>query len=344
MYKFQIERKDKNMSGIDVQRLSATYATKVAAEQALNRGDISNEEYNALIQFKNENPDGKFYVQGAEVEQKQPQAGDAEKAKASAAANQQAVAEMQQTKAEAAKFNAQDQRVVDELDKKDEARFAKNTGVLKEGLAKIDTKEKAMAAGFTEKTSKHVAKAAKKNEGSMEKHNAVEKIFTDKAEYNKAVKEAKANGTWNNKLPKYTLLEGKQLEAAHKLQEKAQNQVLAAQATFAKYRALTEQYDKTDLSKLSPKEQAEVVADRIKANNIMKGAALVLAKNYNASQMFDKDGNLNTKAFKDTMLEYAGSDFRGNLDERKVLQKSLSYPLFSSFSGACNRIRNRFPV
>jgi len=49
------------MSGIDVQKLSAAYTTNAAALQALNKGQITREEYNALILFKNESKDEKFY-------------------------------------------------------------------------------------------------------------------------------------------------------------------------------------------------------------------------------------------------------------------------------------------
>lgn len=49
------------MSGIDVQKLSAAYSTNAAAQQALKSGKITTEEYNALVLFKNETKDEKFY-------------------------------------------------------------------------------------------------------------------------------------------------------------------------------------------------------------------------------------------------------------------------------------------
>ena len=49
------------MSGIDVQKLSAAYTTNVAAQQALNKGEITKDEYNALILFKNQTKDASFY-------------------------------------------------------------------------------------------------------------------------------------------------------------------------------------------------------------------------------------------------------------------------------------------
>ena len=57
------------MSGIDVQKLSAAYTTNVAAQQALNKGEITKDEYNALILFKNQTKDANFYdAKGTTVE------------------------------------------------------------------------------------------------------------------------------------------------------------------------------------------------------------------------------------------------------------------------------------
>ena len=66
---------------------------------------------------------------------------------------------------------------------------------------------------------------------------------------------------------------------------------------------------------------AKTPEDKEAAFEIMKQAATEINDNYLASQMFDKDGNVNTEAYQKAMLQYAGSDFKGNIDERKVLAK-----------------------
>ena len=74
----------------------------------------------------------------------------------------------------------------------------------------------------------------------MKSYDAVEKIFTDKKQYEAAVKDAKDKGQWDKEHPKYTLLEGKALKGAKTLAAKSKESVDNALASYKKYAAMYE--------------------------------------------------------------------------------------------------------
>lgn len=198
-------------------------------------------------------------------------------------------------------------------DASDAGRFATDTDALRRQQEKYNTKEKAQEHfGLGDKfkdrrAAKKIAKAANQNIESMNQFDALEKIYTNKEEYKAAVEKAKQDGTWDKDNPKYTLLDGKPLEGARHLQEAAAKKVEDA---LKSYRLNEEIYN-----------NAKTPEDKRAAFEVMKQAAAEINDNYLASQMFDKDGNVNTEAYQKAMLQYAGSDFKGNIDERKVLAK-----------------------
>ncbi len=195
----------------------------------------------------------------------------------------------------------------------DAGRFATDIDALIEQQKLYDTKEEAqerfeLGDKFKDKrAAKKIAKAARQNVESMTGFKSLEKVYTNKEEYKAAVEKAKADGTWDKDNPKYTLLDGKPLEGAKHLQEAAAKKVDAA---LKSYKMNEQIYN-----------NAKTPEDKEAAFEIMKQAATEINDNYLASQMFDKDGNVNTEAYQKAMLQYAGSDFKGNIDERKVLAK-----------------------
>ena len=195
----------------------------------------------------------------------------------------------------------------------DAGRFATDVDALIEQQKLYDTKEEAqerfeLGDKFKDKrAAKKIAKAARQNVESMTGFKSLEKVYTNKEEYKAAVEKAKQDGTWDKDNPKYTLLDGKPLEGARHLQEAAAKKVEDA---LKSYRLNEEIYN-----------NAKTPEDKQAAFEIMTQAATEISKNYLASQMFDKDGNINTEAYQKAMLQYAGSDFKGNIDERKVLAK-----------------------
>lgn len=99
------------MSGIDVQKLSAAYTTNVAAQQALNKGEITKDEYNALILFKNQTKDANFYdAKGTTVEPANDKALTPEQQETKKQAKQAELDEIAQAK-EAAKAKVQKEGV-----------------------------------------------------------------------------------------------------------------------------------------------------------------------------------------------------------------------------------------
>lgn len=193
----------------------------------------------------------------------------------------------------------------------DAGRFATDTDVLREKQQQYDTKEEAqehfeLGNKFRDKrAAKKIAKAASQNIESMDSYDALEKIYTNKDEYKKAVEQAKADGTWDKDNPKFRLLDGKALEGAKHLQETAAKKVDDA---LKSYQLNAKIY-----------ENPESEEDKQAAFEIMKKAANEINQYYTASKMFDENGNIDTEAYQKAMLQYSGSDFKGNLDERKVL-------------------------
>lgn len=89
-----------SVNPINVQKLATTYTTFEAAKEALKKGEISNDAYNALITFQNKNPNTNFY--GVESNPDNTQLSDEEKvAKASNAGAKKEVEELQKLKMEA---------------------------------------------------------------------------------------------------------------------------------------------------------------------------------------------------------------------------------------------------
>lgn len=222
----------------------------------------------------------------------------------------QPLTEEQQAAKDAAK--AQRQKEIEEMKAaaqgKNAGAYADDMGVLREGTDKIKTKEGAISEGFSQKNAKKIAKAAKKVNNRIDGYEAVQRIYTNKDEYKKAVEAAKKDGTWDKDNPKYTLLEGKSLEGAQKMQQEASQKVDEALKNYKKYEAI---YN-------NPKSEA----DKQQAFREMCDAAKLLSENYNASKMFDEGGNINKEAYQKTMLQYSGTDLKANLDERKALRES----------------------
>lgn len=241
---------------------------------------------------------------GTEVEHNdkaQPQT--AEQAEAKAVANKKANDEIAQMKAKAEELQKQ-------TTAKAEEKYVTNTNILREGTKALDTKEEVQAefGDLKKRTARKIAKAADNVNGRLDTFDAVEHIYTDKAEYKKAVEQAKADGTWNKDNPKYTLLDGKELEGAKKMQQEAQAKVDDA---LKQYNTFKEIYE-------NPKTEA----DKQKAFQEMVNAAKQLNSNYNASKMFNEDGSINKDGYQKAMLQFSGADFKANLDERKALKEN----------------------
>ncbi len=219
------------------------------------------------------------------------------------------VAEMKaaaQYKAPETKTEAQN--VLNEFQSKRDNIAATDTKALR-GQERYDTKdEAAVEFDVTGRKAKKIAKAATKNLEAMNHYDAVEKIYTNEDEYKAAVKQAKEDGTWDKDNPKYTLLDGKALEGAKRLHEKSKTSVEEALKSYNKYKDIYE--------------NGATPADKNKAFQVMVKAAEYIQRDYNASQMFNEDGSVNTEAYQKTMLQYTGSDFKAGLDERKVLKGS----------------------
>ena len=292
------------------------FRTVAEVQQAVKEGKLTPEQgknIGALLGAPQEADEAGTKVEQNPTKLTQEEAQEAQANRA--AAQQKANDEVAQMKA-AAQQPAKEEKITSDkvdgelaaLQAKDPSKAAQDTTILKEGLGKIDTKEKAKAEGFSNKAAKKVARAARKDLSRIDTFDAVEKIFTDKKEYEAAVKAAKADGTWNKDLPKYTLLQGKALEGAKKMAKDSAAQVDKAKADYDKYKKIFD--------------NAASKADQYQAFREMCKAAETMAKNLNASQMFDADGNLNTDAYKNTMLQYSGTDFKGNLDERKALKEA----------------------
>lgn len=236
-----------------------------------------------------------------EVEHSDAQPLTVEEQEAKAKANQAANDEI-------AAMKAQAQQVMDEYTSKSDAKYATDTDILR-GQDKYDTKEEASEVfGVKRMKARKIAKAARQNLEAMDRYDAVEKIFTNEDEYKAAVKKAKEDGTWDKDKPKYTLLDGKALDGAKNLYEKSKESVNEALKSFHKYKEIYE--------------NAATPADKNKAMYVMMKAAEYIQRDYNASQMFNEDGSVNTEAYQKTMLQYTGTDFKAGLDERKVLKDS----------------------
>lgn len=225
---------------------------------------------------------------------------------------QKLAAEVAEMKA-AAQYKAPDtkteaQNVLNEFQSKRDNIAATDTKALR-GQERYDTKdEAAVEFDVTGRKAKKIAKAATKNLEAMNRYDAVEKIYTNEDEYKAAVKQAKEDGTWDKDNPKYTLLDGKALEGAKRLHEKSKTSVEEALKSYNKYKDIYE--------------NGATPADKNKAFQVMVKAAEYIQRDYNASQMFNEDGSVNTEAYQKTMLQYTGSDFKAGLDERKVLKGS----------------------
>lgn len=195
----------------------------------------------------------------------------------------------------------------------DAGKFATDTEILKKQQENYDTKEKAQTAfelgdKFKDRrAARKIAKAANQNIESMKSFDALEKIYTNKDEYKAAVEQAKKDGSWDKDNPKFRLLDGKALDGAKELKHLARKKVGDA---LKSYKLNEEVY-----------KNAKTQEDKDAAFEIMKKAATDVNNYYTASKMFDEKGNIDTKAYQKAMLQYAGSDFKGNLDERKVLAK-----------------------
>lgn len=237
---------------------------------------------------------------GTEVERTKRQPGDEEAAKASAQANEKAVEEVAEMKKQAQEAAQLDRN----LDSGEIIYTKEGREAIRSEAEKLDTKEEVEAAGFKHKTKK-LAKAARHIGERAGNVDNVEKIFTNKEEYKKAVEEAKKDGTWDKKHPKYTLLDGKALEGAKKMAQDAKKNIEQDLATYNKFKAVYENA-KNDVEKQNAFTEMVDAAKRI--NNY-----------YDASQMFDENGEINKDAYQRTMIRYTGGDFKGNLDERKVL-------------------------
>ena len=245
--------------------------------------------------------DAKNQKAGTEVEHDEKSQPLTEEQKAQKAqANQQQLEEIAQMKKSSKQAEDADQ-------------YALDTEILKEQQEQYNTKEKAQEEfGLSDKfkdrrAAKKIAKAARDNLASMEGYTKLEKIYTNKEEYEAAVKKAKEDGTWDKDNPKYTLLDGKALEGAKHIQELAKKKVDDALKSYKDYEATFN----------NPASEE----DKDAAKKGMYDAAREISANYKASQMFDEKGNIDTEAYKNMMLQYAGADFKGNLDERKVLAK-----------------------
>jgi len=256
-----------------------------AAQKTGNYAEVSRLSQ-AILKFDEDAKKG-----GTEVEQNpnaQPLTEEQQAAKDAAKAQQEA---------EIAKMKAASQGA---------GQYASDMDILRDGTEKIKTKEGAQAAGF--KNAKKIAKAAKKVNSRIDGYEAVEKIYTNKDEYKKAVSAAKKDGTWDKDNPKYTLLDGKALEGAKRMQADSAKKVDEALKNYKRFEAI---YN-------NPKSDA----DKQQAFKEMCDAAKLLSENYNASQMFDENGNINKEAYQKTMLQYSGTDLKANLDERRALKES----------------------
>lgn len=222
---------------------------------------------------------------------------------ARAAAHQQQTEEVAKMKAAS---QSQADKMQEELEAKDPGKYATDTSILREGTNKLKTKEDAEAAGF--KHARKVARAARRINGRIDSFEAVEKIYTNKEEYKAAVKKAKADGTWDKDNPKYTLLDGDELEGAKKMQQESAKKVDEALKNYNKFKEIYE----------NPKSDA----DKMAAFKEMVNAGKQLSENYYASKMFNEDGSINKDGYQKAMLQYAGADLKGNLDERKALKES----------------------
>ena len=249
----------------------------------------------ALFDFRETHPKG-----GTKVEHAETQPLTAEQQEAKATAQQNANEEIAQMKAAA---------VIDKHESKADGKMATDTTALK-GQERYANKEIAKTEfEVSGRKAGKIAKAARQNLEAMKSYDAVEKIFTDKKQYEAAVKAAKAEGKWDKEHPKYTLLEGKALVGAETLSMKAKESVHNALESYKKYAAM---YENPNIS----------AKDKDKAFEVMKKAAAYIARDYNASQMVKEDGSIDAEAYKKTMLQYTGADFKAGLDERKVLKGS----------------------
>lgn len=229
---------------------------------------------------------------GAEVEhaEAKPLTDEEKKAKAEAKAQQ----------------NAEIAKMKEAATAKDAGEYASDTKILKEETEKLKTKEGAAAEGFEH--ARKVSKAARRINGRLDSYEAVEKIYTNKDEYKAAVKQAKADGTWDKDNPKYTLLDGKALEGAKRMQEESSKKVDEALKNYNKFKEVYE----------NPKTEA----DKMAAFKEMVNSAKQLSENYNTSKMFNEDGSINKDAYQKAMLQFSGTDMKANLDERKGLKES----------------------
>ena len=234
-------------------------------QEAKASGDQTkiNEAKVALFDFRETHPKG-----GTEVEHAETQPLTAEQQAAKATAQQKANEEIAQMKAAA---------VIDKHESKADGKMATDTTALK-GQERYANKEDAKTEfGVSGRKAGKIAKAARQNLEAMKSYDAVEKIFTDKKQYEAAVKDAKDKGQWDKEHPKYTLLEGKALKGAKTLAAKSKESVDNALASYKKYAAMYE----------NPNTSAK---DKDKAFEVMKKAATYIARDYNASQMIKEDG------------------------------------------------------
>ncbi len=264
---------------------------------ATAKGDFAKvkELSTAILKFDEANKTTETTVEHTDTQPLTP-----EQQEAKAAANQKALDEIAQMK-EKSKMAS------------DAGKFATDTDILKTQQENYNTREKAQTTfelgdKFRDRrAARKIAKAANQNIESMKSFEALEKIYTNKDEYKAAVEQAKKDGTWDKDNPKFRLLDGKALEGAKELQQTAAKKVDDALKSYK----LNEEIYKN----------AKTQEDKDAAFEIMKKAATDVNNYYTASKMFDENGNLDTKAYQKAMLQYAGSDFKGNLDERKVLAK-----------------------
>ena len=240
-------------------------------DAAAARGDfVEAGQIQATILSFNPQPKG-----GTEVEHAGTQPLTAEQQATKKAAQQNANEEIAQMKAAA---------VIDKHESKADGKMATDTTALK-GQERYANKEIAKTEfEVSGRKAGKIAKAARQNLEAMKSYDAVEKIFTDKKQYEAAVKDAKDKGQWDKEHPKYTLLEGKALVGAETLSMKAKESVHNALESYKKYAAMYE----------NPNTSAK---DKDKAFEVMKKAATYIARDYNASQMVKEDGSIDAEAY-----------------------------------------------
>lgn len=152
------------------------------------------------------------------------------------------------------------------------------------------------------------------------------------ARYEQLVKEAKANGTWDDKYPPVRKLFGGTLRGIRNMATVAKRNLEEQKKQFAQlaadYDALDKQYNdlNAQIDNAGPNERATIIEQmqqiaqqksdiETRATDLAK----TMAKTAIDANIFNEDGSINKDAYQFAMYNFAGDDYRGNIDERKAL-------------------------